>query len=288
MMKISKCVCLCLLAFLCGCSAAEPVQPAEPAAYSKLINTGKFAARNELEAPAVTLPPDVRAVIVPHGGEAIRMAAEVIAGLAQCENRPGTIILIGPNHTIMGPKIATTYAAFSAYDGLVLPREDLVRAVEGRGLAHVGDALFEDEHSLGILLPLLARYLPGARAAPLIFQKGASFNTAKQALDTLCELSGPGTVIVASIDFSHGLSSREERPRRAAILECIRAFDSAGVLGLDGTYIDAPVVLAALLQRMKEDGCAVELIAQANSSELLGREVPAATGYMTIVFYGGE
>ena len=277
--------------FLCAC-IAQPIQPTEPdptpaGTYSRVINTGKFAARNELEAPAVALPLDVKAVIVPHGGEALRMAAQVVHGLAE-SRQPKTVVLLAPNHTAKGPKIAATYAAFSNYDGMVLPREDLIRSLEGRGLAGIDDALFEDEHSVGIIMPLLARYLPGARAVPLIFQKGASFNTAKQAVESVCDLSDPDTVIIASIDFSHGLSSREEQPRRAKMLECIRAFDSASVLGLDGTYLDAPAVLATLLQLMKENGCGVELIAGANSSELLGREVPAATGYMTIVFYGGR
>ena len=122
---------------------------------------------------------------------------------------------------------------------------------------------------------------------PLIFQKNIPFNVAKQALDTACDLSDPGTVIVASIDFSHGLSSREEQLRRACMLECIWAYDAPGVLNLDATYVDAPVVLAALLQLMKDNGCAVEFIAGANSTELLGREVPAATGYMTFAFYAG-
>ncbi|MCL1951342.1 MAG: AmmeMemoRadiSam system protein B, partial [Oscillospiraceae bacterium] len=219
------------------------------------------------------------------GGEAIRMAAGIIGGLA--ESSPKTVILVGPNHTTNGPKIATTYAAFSAYGGMVLPREDKLRALTGRGLARVDDALFETEHSVGIHMPLLARYLPGAAAAPVIFQKNVPFNTAKRALDALYDLSDPDTVLVASIDFSHGLSSREEQLRRVKMLECIRAYDAAGVLALDATYVDAPVLLAALLQLMKDNGCAMELVAGANSSELLGREVPAPTGYMTIVFYGG-
>jgi len=273
--------------FLCACTGAgTPENPsAAPAAYSKIINTAKFVHEYELEAPPVTLPPGVKAVIVPHGGESIGMAAEIIAGLAALG--PKTVILIAPNHTKAGPKIAATYAAFSAYHGLVLPHEEKIRTLEGRGLAGVEDALFEEEHSVGILMPLLARYLPGAKAVPLLFQKGVPFNTAKRAVDTACDLSDPDTVIVASIDFSHGLPSREERLRRASMLECILAYDAAGVLNLDATYVDAPVVLGALLQLMKDNGCAVELIAQANSTELLGREVPAATGYMTFVFYGG-
>jgi len=273
-----------LLLFLCACAPEPARQPTESAhVYSKVINTAKFAPIGDLDAPAADLPRKVRAVIVPHGGEALPMAAAIFAALA--DRPPETIILIGPNHTSLGPKIATTYAAFSNYDGLVLPQENIIQALEGRGLAGIEDALFEEEHSVGIIMPLLARHLPGVKAVPLIFQKGVSFNAAKQAIDTACAIAGPDSLIVASIDFSHGLSSREEQIRRAKILESIRAYDAAVHLDLDSTYLDAPVVLAALLQRCKENACAMELIEQANTSELLGREVPAATGYMTIAFY---
>ena len=287
MRKIIRYVLPPLLVFLCACAAAEaPARPTETSRYSKVINTGKFAARSDLEAPALHLPQGVRAVIVPHGGEALPLAAAVIAGLA--ESNPRAVLLLGPNHTADGPKIATTYAAFSAYDGMVLPREDLIRPLEDRGLVGIDDALFKDEHSVGILMPLLARYLPGAKAVPLIFQKGASFNTAKKAVDALCALADPDTVIVASIDFSHGLPAHEEETRRAQVLDYIRVFDWAGVLELDGTWVDAPVVLAALLRLMQENGCHMEVLAGANTAELLGRDVPAATGYMTIVFYEGN
>jgi len=284
-MQKYKCAFLGLLIFLCACSAPaipEP-EPMTRVPYNRIINTDIFVRENELRAAPVRLPPGTKAVIVPHGGESIGMAAEVVAGLA--ELNPKTILLIAPNHTKAGPKIATTYAAFSAYDGMVLPREGMIRVLEGRSLAGIEDALFVEEHSVGILMPLLARYLPGAKAVPLIFQKGVTFSAAKLAIDTLCELSDPDTVIVASIDFSHGLSSREENLRRASMLECIRSYDAAGVLNMDATYVDAPVVLGTLLQLMKDSGCSMELIAQANSTELLGREVPAATGYMTFVFY---
>jgi len=280
------CAPLLLLVFLCACTANPAPAPTETQApiYSRIINTAKFAPVGDLDAPAADLPDNLRAVVVPHGGEALPMAAAVFAALA--DKPPSTVILIAPNHEAMGPKIATTYAAFANYDGLVLPEESILRALEGRGLAQAADALFEDEHSVGILMPLLARYLPGVKAVPLIFRKGVSFSAAKQAIDTAVALAGPGSLLVASIDFSHGLSSREEQIRRAQILECIKAYDAAVPLDLDSTYVDAPVVLAALLQRCKENACAMELIAQANTSELLGREVPAATGYMTIAFYG--
>jgi len=270
-----------LLVFLCACSADTPTET-QAHRYSKVIDTGRFAPRSGPETDAAALPENVRAVIVPHGGEALGMAAQVIAGLA--ESRPGTVILLGPNHTLAGPKIATTYAAFSTYDGMVLPREDLIRSLAGRGLAGIDDALFEEEHSVGILMPLLARWLPDAKVVPLIFQKSMPFAAAKNAVDTLCALAGDA-VIVASIDFSHGLPARQELDRREKMLEYIRAFDCAGVIGLDATYVDAPVLLAALLQLMKDGGCAVELIAEANTDELLGMDMPTATGYMTIVFY---
>jgi len=289
-MKIKRLSCIILLLAMlslcaCGPETAMETGPVPVDSFSgKVIDTRMFADRRYYDGQPAALPAKVRAVIVPHAQVALGMSAGAIAALAQYN--PKTVVLLGPNHRAIAPRIATTYAAFNTFDGLVLPREDLVRALESRGLAGVNDALFEEEHSVGAVIPIVARYLPGARLVPLIFQKSARLDGAKKAIAGACDFSDPDTVIVASIDFSHGLTSREEHGRRAKMLEYIRDFNAAAVLGLDSTYLDAPALLSALLRLLEENGVrGVELIDESNIAELAGYEVPDATGFMTIVFY---
>ena len=215
---------------------------------------------------------------------ASRLAAELIKGLA--EHPPETVILLGPNHPAEGPKIAATYAAFATYNGIVHPNEALMNILERERLAGISGALFEKEHSIGALIPLIARYLPGAEIVPLIFHRGTPLRQARAAIDAVYDLTDSSTVIIASIDFSHTLPSCEEPARRAKMLEYIEDYDWSTILTLDETYLDAPVILAAILQLLEEGGDSrMEVAASANAADMLGFEVPDATGYLTLVFY---
>jgi len=207
-------------------------------------------------------PRTVKAVIVPHDVIAFALAEDVIRFLA--DDKPQKIFLCGPNHTANGPKIASTR------DGAKL-----------HSLIGANDELIKTEHSVGNLLPIIERHLPDTKVVPVIIQKGASFDAAKKVMDVM--FSEPETIIVASIDFSHGLPAREEQVNRAKTEEYIKNFASSSIMGLDETYLDAPVVLAAMLEVLK--GCRIETIASTNAAEVLGMEVQEATGYLTIVFY---
>ena len=210
-------------------------------------------------------PRTTKAVIVPHHDIALGMAEEVISPLADIN--PKTIILVGPNHTANGPKITSTS------DGAKISR-----------LIGANDVLIENEHSVGNLMPLVKKYFPDANVIPIIFQKGVPFDNAKKVMEAA--FFQPDVIVIASIDFSHGLSSQEEKMRRGKMEEYIKGFDSAAIMGLDETYLDAPVVLAALLEVLKENVVHnADIIAGANASDILGAEVPDATGYLTVTLY---
>ena len=207
-------------------------------------------------------PHKVKAVIVPHDVVALKLAEDVISSLV--DSNPKTIVLVGPNHTAKGPKITSTH------DGSKLSN-----------LIGANDELIKNEHSIGNLMPLIERHLPNAKVVPVVFQKGASFAAAKKVMDVV--FSEPDAIIIASIDFSHGLSAGDERVNRAKMEEYIKGFDSSSIMGLDETYLDAPVILATMMEVLKE--CRIDIIASTNATEVLGKEVPDATGYLTMVFY---
>jgi len=258
-----------------------------PAARSgKVIDTRKFVEQSafEIGGPGYAPRPGVKALVVPHHTVAATLAADLLKGLA--EHPPETVILLGPNHPAEGPKIASTYASFSAYDGMVHPNEALVNALERERLAGISDVLFEKEHSIGALIPLIARYLPGTKIVPLIFHKGTPLPQARAAIDAVYDPTDADTVIIASIDFSHTLPSYEEPARRAKMLEYIKDYDWSTILTLDETYLDAPVIMAAILQMLEEGGGSrMEVAASANAADMLGFAVPDATGYLTLAFF---
>jgi len=280
---------LCLACISCSGDVQEPERETQVrhAAYSgKVIDTKQFVEQSafEISGAGYALQTGVKALVVPHHTVASKLAAELLKGLA--ENPPETVILLGPNHTNAGPKIASAYASFASYHGVVRPNEALVNALERERLAGISNALFEEEHSIGALIPLIARYLPGAKIVPLIFHKGTPLRQARAAIDAVYDPTDASTMLIASIDFSHTLPSYEEPARRAKMLEYIEDYDWGTILTLDETYIDAPVIMAALLQLLEENGSSrMEVAASANAADMLGFAVSDATGYLTLVFY---
>jgi len=271
-----------LLLLLTACAAPSQPEPTPPFA-GPVIATQHFAARAKYNAPnPVTLPAGVRAVIVPHHDTALKLAANLLAGL---EGQPyETVILLGPNHSANGPRIATARAAFSTWDGLLPPCADIINALSAQGIAGVADKLFEEEHSVGSVVPLITRYLPGARIVPLIIRKGTPFADALRALETARDFAGPDTLVVASVDFAHGVPPRAELARRSQMIRHIETLDAEAVLALDETCLDAPAVLAALLRAMRDEGLSAAVTDGANSAELLGAPLPEVTGYITGAF----
>jgi len=282
---ISLMLSLCILLCAAACEKKAAAPPPEAEWRGKIIETRQFAARGEYDAAAAKLPNGVKAIIVPHHGVALSLTAQMISGLAA--QSPKTVVLFAPNHFAKGPKIASTYAAFSTHDGLVLPKERGLRLLESKLLAGMDDALFREEHSIGAVVPVIARYLPDVQIIPLVFQKGAYYGDAKQVIEAVGAFSDPDTVLIASIDFSHGLPSEREPERRAKMLEYIQAFDSSAILELDETYLDAPVVLAALLQQLRTNGYDnISVFASTNAAEMLGvGRLQDTTGYLTIAFH---
>ena len=130
-------------------------------------------------------PRKLKAAIVPHDVIAARLAEDMIASLG--DERPEKIFLVGPNHAAVGPKIISTHGGAAMLNGL----------------AAANDELIQKEHSIGNVLPFLERHLPGVEVIPVIFHKAASLDAVKKVMGLMFAESG--AVVVASIDFSHGL-----------------------------------------------------------------------------------
>ena len=304
--NICRIICCLLAVLLCLTCAAcfadirsgdgqqlEREWPTQAATHSgKVIDARKFVEQSAFEIGGAGYSlqtgcapqPGVKALVVPHHTVASKLAAEMLKGLAA--HPPKTVILLGPNHASAGPKIASTYAAFSSYHSMVRPDEELVQRLERERLAGISDALFEEEHSIGALIPLIARYLPEANVVPVIFHRGTPLQQTRSVIDAVYSFADPDAVLIASIDFSHTLPTREEPARREKMLQYIKDYNWSTILTLDETYIDAPVILAALLQLLEENGGSrMEVAASANASDMLGFDVPDATGYLTLAFY---
>lgn len=276
-------------------SMAEDIQSEEPP--KTVIDTDVFvqpdALLRKVEAPILgerigkeDLAATERqwlAAVAPHHLVAGQYIAQVAAALA--EQDPPLVIMLGPNHENSGAPVQTTDALWRTSVGDLAVDEAALEAVLATGLVVENDALFTTEHSIGTLMPFLAYYMPEVKVLPLAFHFGYSLEDAQKILEALAPFLEEGAVLLGSIDFSHGLQMAQAEERDAQTEALLLAGDSQTISHLRSQNLDAPTLLALLVEYAKEHGVEQPLIlANSNSGRLMQNTQMECTSYFTLLF----
>jgi AmmeMemoRadiSam system protein B len=130
------------------------------------------------------------------------------------------------------------------------------------------------------------RYLPEAQVIPIIFRGGLSAEDVSRLATALAPLMDDGTVMVAAVDFSHGLSASAARQRDGETLAMLRAFNWAPLLQWGNEHLDSPASVAVLVETMSRLGAGrFELRANSNSGEVAGDPASPVTSYIVGYFH---
>lgn len=234
---------------------------------------------------ADTMPAEIQTLVVPHHGVAAEMAAEAISLWAQAKTKPTAVILLGPNHENAGPPAATTRIGWETAAGSVDSHPEILRSLIDQGLVKEDDGVFENEHSIGALMPWLAKYLPGTPVVPLIFHYRYPTEDLAALFSVLQPWLDGGAVILVSIDFSHGLSMEGAEAKDRQTREYLLANDWKTIAGLDSTHLDAPTLLAAVMAYSAAQGqggpC---ILSNTNAGRLMKNSRSEVTSYFTLAF----
>ena len=171
-------------------------------------------------------------IVVPHAGYMYsgRVAGQVYGSV----ELPGAFVIIGPNHTGLGPAAAImTAGVWRMPAGDVLIDTELAGDVlENSRLLEENSSAHLYEHSVEVQLPFL-QYLKGN---PLIVPICVMITDADQCRDiglavaaAVREFPAP-VLIIASSDMSHYESQAAARQKDELALEQIFALDPAGLL----------------------------------------------------------
>lgn len=167
-------------------------------------------------------------VVAPHagyiysGGVAGRVFARVEV--------PDRVIVLGPNHTGMGPRISVVAAGRFALPGGDVPIDaELTRAVldEAPGAVAEREA-HRHEHSIEVELPFLRARNPKVAIAPIVLGglREAEAVALGEGLGRAIARVGGGVLVVASSDMSHYLPDAEARRVDQEALEPLLALDA--------------------------------------------------------------
>ena len=229
-------------------------------------------------------------LISPHAGYPFSgpVAAHGFACMAQ-DGKPGSIVIIGPNHSgagsgvsiITSGKWATPLGAVQVDEGL---SEAMKRSLD---IIDVDETAHAHEHSLEVQLPFLQHLFGDEFKIVPICMMLQDAKTSKEVGDAVGKASaGKDIAIIASTDFTHYESQRSATTKDRKAIDKILALDPKGLIR---TVEDEAITMcgygpvSAMLQAAKKLGAKkAELLKYATSGDT-ATPMPQVVGYGSIV-----
>ena len=222
-------------------------------------------------------------LVVPHHALAAEMAAEALykADAAQKE----LFIIIGPNHANSGANIAVSDQSYQSGKNILTVSEKALSALTANNTASCDSSLFAEEHSVGMLIPLLAQINPKAQILPIICRHSLTQEEGAKIFSALAPLLNEKALIIASIDFSHHLSAQEAADHNEQITKLIIAGKSKQIAKLDSSFLDAPGIMASVCDYAKQHELKPTILRSATAADFLGAGYKGeATSYLSITY----
>lgn len=240
-------------------------------------------------------------LISPHAGYQYSgpVAAWAFHLLAEL-GRPETAVIVGTNHTGLGPPVSITLEGRweTPLGGMEIDTE-LARAImeveakEGRGLIGESEAAFLREHSVEVQLPFLQFLFgeAGVKLVPLVCldQRAEAAEALGRTLAGALQQLKRSVVLIASSDFTHYEPEEVARRKDREAIERILELDLPGFYEvirrsratICGYGAIAAVMEAARVLELKE----TKLLRYATSGEVTG-DPSGVVGYASIALQG--
>jgi AmmeMemoRadiSam system protein B len=228
-------------------------------------------------------------LVSPHAGYMYSgpVAAYGFARMAQ-DGKPGSIIILGPNHTGAGSGVSImTSGKWRTPLGEVQVDKALSEAIkQGSEIIDVDEAAHVHEHSLEVQLPFLQHLFGDNFKIVPICMMLQDVRTSEEVGDVVGKASvEKSVVIIASTDFTHYESQRSATMKDHRAIDKILALDPEG---LTQTVEEEAITMcgygpvSAMLQASKKLGAKkAELLKYATSGETAG-PMPQVVGYGSI------
>lgn len=228
----------------------------------------------------------IRGGIIPHH----LLAAPLIAGFFDgIKNQlVETIVLLGPNHYNSGPaNISVSKAVWKTLYGDLLPETEKLDKLISNNVVSANEEMFENEHAIYGITGFIKRSFPQARIIPVVFKTSTSSKQLGELVDSLSNILNDKTLVIASVDFSHYLSSDEADNYDKESLKAIKSYDLQKIISLDyENNFDSPAALYTLVRLMqKQKAENTILISNSNSAKLTNQpSLQSTTSYVTMYF----
>ncbi|MEM2874643.1 MAG: AmmeMemoRadiSam system protein B [Candidatus Hadarchaeales archaeon] len=228
------------------------------------------------------------ALVSPHAGYMYSgpVAAHGFSELAG-DGRPGSIVVIGPNHTGMGSGVAVSISGrWKTPLGAVELDEALGRRIMAKSdIFDVDDGAHLHEHSIEVQLPFLQHLFGELKIVPICMMMQDP-ETAREVGEAIAGgASGTDVFIIASSDFTHYEPRDSAHAKDRAVIEKILELDPDGMMDVveekNVTMCGPGPVYAALWAAKRLGAKRAKLLKYATSGDT-GPPMEEVVGYASI------
>ncbi|EKD99980.1 MAG: hypothetical protein ACD_22C00118G0003 [uncultured bacterium] len=201
--------------------------------------------------------------------------------------QPKTLIIMGPNHNEVGGfKVLTSTYGWQTPFGIVNPDSQTILDLVDKNYVKVDDSVMAEDHAVSGLMPYVKYYLPNTEVVPVLLSGYMSQKELETFVGGLQDYLGKDTVLVASVDFSHGLNNQQAQENDNLTLQSLTDFNYPQLLEMDSKYLDSSSSIVTLLMAMRESGTdTMGVLEHTNSGEMVGNNSVETTSYFSIVLW---
>jgi hypothetical protein len=233
----------------------------------------------------------ISAGVVPHHVTAATLISGFFAGVSAFADHYDLVIILAPNHEGDLADVVLSYRDWDVGSGVFTDR-DFVNGL--MAAHHINTAIshnhMETDHSASILIPYVYHYLPNTKAAPMLLGRSLSlsgtFNLFNWLWDWVSD-SGQSVLLIASIDFSHFLTSAEAAEKDLITTNAILNRDYQFIHSLNDHYLDSPASMIIFLKYLDALGLSPQIIHNTDAAEFMGPGLCETTSYKIIIGTAG-
>lgn len=229
-------------------------------------------------------------IMAPHAGLVFsgQVAGMVYSGIVP----PGSFVLLGPNHTGLGTRLAIMEAGqWEIPTGSVGIDSPLAKKIMKNAPELSPDAeAHMMEHSLEVQLPFIVHNAPGAKIVPILIL-GAPLDLLMglgKAIAKVIEGTEYPVVLSASSDMSHFLPDKEARKKDRMAIDRVLALDPEGLYNIvraeDITMCGVLPTVVMLSAALELGASEARLIHYTTSGEVSG-DFGSVVGYAGVVVF---
>jgi len=223
--------------------------------------------------------------IIPHDLLPCYIIADFFSRLSK--QKPRTIVLLGPNHYERGDyTVLSSLYGWETPFGIIEPNGQVIQELVKIKLAQIDEDVLSKDQAVAGIMPFIKYYLPNTKVVPLLLSGFMTEVDTQILSSSLKNYLNKDTVIIATVDFSHYLTSQQAQEKDKTTLELLKNFDYRQLLSLNNDYLDSPSSIVVLLMAMQTLGAAkMELLYHTNSGEIQKNNSIEATSYFSIAYY---